>query len=271
MNRVFILGDIHGDFKPIRDFVTYMNSTYDKNKKLNPSDTLILLGDVGLNFFFNHRDKEIKKKLGKYNLTYFCIRGNHEQRPEILAEQNPEAWTVETYFGAPVWVEKEYPYIKYAADYVSIYYINGHKTLVIPGAYSVDKYIRLQNNWSWFEHEQLTPNEMFAGTRLAVSDSFDLVLSHTCPIQYEPTDLFLSCVDQSKVDKSMERWMGKLEREMDYKLWLFGHYHKYRVIVDDLSSNDVIMLFNDVVFDLDKYFELNSPYLASIHFHKEVK
>ena len=65
--------------------------------------------------------------------------------------------------------------------------------------------------------------------------------------------------------------MGKLEREMDYKLWLFGHYHKYRVIVDDLSSNDVIMLFNDVVFDLDKYFELNSPYLASIHFHKEVK
>ena len=30
-----------------------------------PDNTLILLGDAGLNFFFNHRDKEIKKKLEK--------------------------------------------------------------------------------------------------------------------------------------------------------------------------------------------------------------
>jgi len=267
MNRVFVLGDIHGDFKPIRDFATYMNSTYDEKKKIDPSDTMILLGDAGLNFFFNHRDTEIKKKLGKYNLTYFVIRGNHEQRPEILAEQNPDGWAVETYFGGPVWVEKEFPYIKYAADFVSVYYIHGHKTLVIPGAYSVDKWHRLQNGWSWFEQEQLNPQEMLAGEQLALMDHYDIVLSHTCPIQYEPTDLFLGCVDQTMVDKSMERWMGKLERQMDYKLWLFGHYHQYRVVVDNVLGGDVMMLFNDIALDLDEYFKENSPYLASIEFH----
>ena len=46
--------------------------------------------------------------------------------------------------------------------------------------------------------------KMAAGVVLAQSDSYDLVLSHTCPIIYEPTDLFLFVVDQSTVDKTTE-------------------------------------------------------------------
>ena len=52
------------------------------------------------------------------------------------------------------------------------------KTLVLPGAYSVDKYVRLANNWSWFPQEQCNEEEMAAGVALAQSDSYDLVLSH---------------------------------------------------------------------------------------------
>ncbi len=32
----------------------------------------------------------------------------------------------------------------------------------------------------------------------------DIVLSHTCPLRYEPTEVFLPFIDQSKVDKSTE-------------------------------------------------------------------
>ena len=65
-----------------------------------------------------------------------------------------------------VYVENEYPYIKYAYDKPAVYNINGYQTLVLPGAYSVDKYVRLQNGWSWFEQELPTEEEMNDGIKI---------------------------------------------------------------------------------------------------------
>ena len=269
MNRVFILGDIHGQFQPIRNFQVYMNSTYDETKKLDKSDTLILLGEFGANFFFNHRDIEFKSKLGQYNLTYFVIRGNHEERPSNCYRKDPDKWRLEEYFGGSVYVEKNYPYIKYAADMPFQYNIHGHSVLTIPGAYSVDKYHRLQNNWSWFSEEQLSEQEMDIGRMMIKAcPQWDIVLSHTCPVIYEPTDLFLGAVDQSMVDKTMERYLGEIENNIDYKVWLWGHYHSTR-IYPTVDNRDKIMLFDNIVFDLDKYFETNNPYTALINFHRK--
>lgn len=271
MNKVFLLGDVHGHFQPIRDFYTYMNTSFNKDEKLNDSDTLILLGDFGANFFFNNRDIEFKNKLGQYNLTYFVIRGNHEERPSICYMNNPDKWHLEEYFDGTVFVENDYPYIKYAADTPFSYNINGYSTLVIPGAYSVDKYYRLQNNRSWFSKEQLTEQEMEIGKMMIKACSqWDIVLSHTCPIIYEPTDLFLSSINQSTVDKTMERYLGEIENNINYKIWLWGHYHANR-IYPKTNEKDKVMLFNTTAFDLNKYFEANNPYEALINFHKEEK
>lgn len=57
-------------------------------------------------------------------------------------------------------VEVSYPHIKYASDRAALYTIADQLTLVIPGAYSVDKYYRLQMGWNWFPGEQLTALEM---------------------------------------------------------------------------------------------------------------
>lgn len=258
MGRVFAMGDIHGSWKPIRDLQTYLNSS----KPLNEQDTIILLGDVGANFFFNHRDVEFKEKLGKYKCTYFVIRGNHEQRPSICAEEAPEDWTTEIFWGNTVYVEKKYPYIKYALDAPARYSVYHRSIMVFPGAYSVDKQLRLQNDWSWFEREQLDEDEMQLGRDMVgYFGGCDLVLSHTCPICYEPTDLFLSVVDQSTVDKSMERYLGEIEYHLDYKLWLWGHYHANRVY-PNTDGRDRVMLFNDCVMDLTKYFDPYEPQSA---------
>jgi len=252
MKRAFLLGDLHGDFRYIRNF--YQRMPYTLNKTEN---TLILLGDFGGNFFFNHRDIEFKTKLGRYPFTYFVIRGNHEERPSLCMENNPDKWHIEEYWGNEVYVENDYPYIKYALDEVAIYNaeteVGSYRTLVIPGAYSVDKYRRLQLGWSWFAAEQLTEEEMERGKALIERNpAFDLVLSHTCPIIYEPTDLFLSVVDQSMVDKSMERYLGEIEYSLDYRAWCWGHYHQFR----DYPRTDGrfrTMLFNDYALDLDEY------------------
>ena len=267
MNRVFLMGDVHGRFQPIRDFVTYMNSTLDPMKRLDSSDTLILLGDFGGNFFFNYRDDDFKTKLGKYNLTYFVVRGNHEARPSKRMEESPQDWHYENYFGNSVMVENKYPYIKYAMDEPRQYYIYGHSTLIIPGAYSVDKFFRIKNGWSWFEDEQLTDAEMDLGRELITAyPNWDIVLSHTCPVNYEPTDLFLSSVDQSMVDKTMERYLGEIEYRINYKLWAWGHYHANR-IYPKVDDSDRLMLFNTAVLDLDKYFLTDSINDSLINLH----
>lgn len=241
--RIWAMADIHGSYTPIENFWRRNKDNIDFSSK---TDCLILLGDVGTNYFLNYRDQKFKEKLLKYPFTYFCIRGNHEQRPSLLAQIDIEKWTMEKFFENDVYVEKKYPEIKYALDEVAIYNILGenfsYKTLVLPGAYSVDKYYRLANNWNWFETEQLSTKEMEKGRDLIKNNNnFDLVLSHTCPIAYEPTDLFLSVVDQSTVDKTMERYLGEIEYNITYKIWLWGHYHHYR-IYPQYQNSQCIML-----------------------------
>lgn len=244
--KIYFTGDIHGNFKAIRSIV-------ERNPELkNDENLLICLGDFGANFFKNHRDDGFKKKIGSYPFTYFVIRGNHEERPSNMMKDNPNDWCLETFLGNIVYVEKKYPYIKYAGDGAGIYSIpfgnDFLKTLVLPGAYSVDKYHRIKNGWSWFPEEQMSENEMAAAERMCElhKNKFDLILSHTCPVQYEPTDLFLSVVDQSMVDKTMERFLGRIERKVDYKYFLWGHYHQDRIY----PTGKQIMLFQSIL-DLD--------------------
>ncbi len=275
--HVYLLADIHGNFRPVRDFYQ-RNPQIAKAAARHEKNILILLGDTGLNYFFNHRDEELKKALGRYPFVYFAIRGNHEQRPSILANENLNKWHKEPFWDWEVWVENNYPYIKYAMDYVAFYNIPyeieyccpenpedddigiplKYRTIVIPGAYSVDKYHRLQMGWSWFPEEQLSKSEMEAGKSLLNSIKWqcDLVLSHTCPIIYEPTDLFLSMVNQSMVDKTMERYLGEIEYKLNYKLWAFGHYHKFReyprnIEIPSFKDPRQIMLFNDYAVELE--------------------
>lgn len=282
VNKVFVLGDIHGRWQTVRDFCAINNIKNEDNT------TLILLGDAGINYFLgggNHRDEDAKKKLCGYPLTYFVIRGNHEERPSICAAKNPDKWHTEEFWGNTVYVENEYPNIKYALDEAAFYYIPGdmrnidknitenvikrYATLVIPGAYSVDKHYRLANGWSWFEKEQLSDEEQLRCLQLVEQfPEVDIVLSHTCPIIFEPTDLFLSCIDQSMVDKRMERFLGRVEYEINYRAWMWGHYHAFR----DYPRTDgrkKLMLYDNYAVNLVDYIENEEFEKYETHYCRE--
>lgn len=279
--KVYVMGDIHGRFQPVRDF--WLRAKLQQKMTNSKEDqVLILLGDAGLNYFFNERDDKLKEKLGSYPFTYFVIRGNHEERPSNCMEKSPDKWTVEEFWGGKVYVEKEYPYIKYAEDGPEIYHIpyveipaclrdddeygniehedlvSTYRTLVLPGAYSVDKQYRLAMGYSWFEDEQMFEYERDWGRCLVnMAKSCDLVLSHTCPCIYEPTDLFLPMVDQSMVDKTMERYLGEIEFTLDYKAWMWGHYHAYRDY-PRADGRKKLMLFQEAV-NLDQFMNEEVP------------
>lgn len=293
-NRIWVLGDIHGRWQTVRDFCLANNIK--KNWRFG-DNVLILLGDAGLNYFLgggNHRDEDTKKKLSGYPLTYFVIRGNHEERPSICAAKNPDKWHTEEFWGNTVYVENEYPNIKYALDEAALYripYIEEpyylrddredtgdiewenlileYNALVIPGAYSVDKHYRLANGWSWFEKEQLSDEEQLRCLQLVEQfPEVDIVLSHTCPIIFEPTDLFLSCIDQSMVDKRMERFLGRVEYEINYRAWMWGHYHAFR----DYPRTDgrkKLMLYDNYAVNLVDYIENEEFEKYETHYCRE--
>lgn len=56
-------------------------------------------------------------------------------------------------------------------------------------------------------------------------NKFDVVISHTCPLRYEPIEVFLTQIDQSTVDDGTEKWLDSIENRIDYIAWYCGHWH----------------------------------------------
>lgn len=224
--KFILTGDTHGQVETrIKNIVRNMN--IDINEPIG----VIILGDTGLNFYLNKTDEENKKKLAQYGFYIYCVRGNHEERPENL---NYQLFYDENVQGE-VYLDPINNSIRYFKD-GNVYNLEGHRTLVIGGAYSVDKWYRLRRAammessfTGWFKDEQLSIEEMKNITNQVNDQSYDFILSHTCPISWEPIDLFINVVDQSKVDKSMEIWLDAIKFTFSWKIWCFGHYHADRL------------------------------------------
>ena len=210
---IYYTGDIHGD---PREIVAFCNG-----KELTEQDTLILLGDVGANYFLSRRDTELKEILNALKPTILCIHGNHEIRPANIPSYQTEKWN-----GGTVWAEKEYPRLLFAAD-GEVFDLEGIRHLVIGGAYSVDKFYRLARGYGWWPDEQPSKEirDKVGRTLDACGWRVDTVVSHTCPYQYEPREAFLPMIDQSKVDSSSEEWLEEIERRLNYDHWFCGHWH----------------------------------------------
>lgn len=225
---IFVTGDTHGEFQRVK--------TLCEKAHTDQNDTLIILGDAGLNYYGGKRDRIRKTLVAAFPITLFCIHGNHEMRPESLPGYEKKEW-----HGGTVLFEPEFPSILFAVD-GEIYDFEGKSTLVIGGAYSVDKEYRLSRGYGWWPDEQPS-----SATKQLVEEvldkrgwTVDVVLSHTAPIKYEPREVFLPFIDQSKVDKSTEQWLGDVESKLSYGKWYCGHYHIAK------SIDRMIFMFEDI-------------------------
>ena len=226
---IYITGDTHREF--------YRLHNIEKN------NMLIILGDAGINYYLDERDKILKEQLNSYNIKLFCVQGNHEERPE-----NISTYKEIDMFGGKVFIEEEYPNLIFAKN-GELYDIDNKKVLVIGGAYSVDKNYRIIYGYPWFKDEQLSKEEMNNILNKYKGQNIDIVLSHTCPLKYEPTEVFMKCIDQSDVDKSMEKFLDKVEESIDYDKWYCGHYHTEKKI-DKLE----FMFGRIKVFNKDEFY-----------------
>ena len=215
---IYITGDKHADFYEVCCFC--------KKEKTNISDLMIILGDAGINYFNDSRDYKLKKELSECKITFFCVHGNHEERPEKI-----KTYKTKEFHNGIVYYEEEYPNILFAKD-GEIYNLNNKSVLVIGGAYSVDKEYRIKYGYCWYETEQ--PDDDIKKRVFEViknnNNDIDIVLSHTCPYKYMPREVFMSGVDQSKVDYSTEKFLDEVEKNLNYKKWYCGHFHTEKQI-----------------------------------------
>ena len=208
---IYFTGDIHGVVDGVVNFVNKVHPSTD--------DVIVLLGDVGANYYNDQRDNLLKAFLNDLGTVFLCIHGNHERRPTTIPGYVETEW-----HGGRAWVQPEYPNLIFAKD-GEIYTLNGLRYLVIGGAYSVDKYYRLSRGWGWWPDEQPSKEIKAYVEQQIQSKSFDIILSHTCPFKYEPTEMFLGVIDRRTVDDSTERWLDTIEDAGKYKAWFCGHWH----------------------------------------------
>lgn len=138
---IYITGDCHGEFAKIQRFCRAMKTTRE--------DTMIILGDAGINISNGLRDLRKKQMLAQLPITLFCIHGNHEMRPTRVVKVDQwggrtdrKAYRLKDWHGGRVYVESAFPSILFARD-GEVYDLDGTATLVIGGAYSPNKPMRL--------------------------------------------------------------------------------------------------------------------------------
>lgn len=227
---IYITGDTHGNFRRIKNFCFNKAST-------TYNDILIILGDAGINYFLDERDTYIKELIDALPITLFCIHGNHEIRPEHISSYKEMQWN-----NGSVFVEDLHPNILFAKD-GETYDIDGIKTFVCGGAYSVDKYYRIQNNMLWVPDEQPSDKIKAMCEQKLYENKWDVdvILTHTCPDKYTPRETFLPFIKQDTVDRSTEYWLDYIEDMTHYKKWYCGHFHT------DKTIDKMRFLFEDIV------------------------
>lgn len=263
---VYVTGDTHGRFDHLYNL--------QKDDFFKKEDILIILGDSGINYYCHqiYKDtgkpvkqillqepelneniiykeegtaKTIKKTLKQIlPCTIFCIHGNHEARANKVKGYKEKEWN-----GGMVYYQPGFENLLFAKD-GEIYDIEGKKYIAIGGAYSVDKEYRILLRYNWFPDEQPSDESKERVEKKLEENNWKIhgVLSHTCPYNYEPRELFLAQVDQSKVDESTERWLQTIDDRLDYNVWYFGHFHGYKQIdtSTDTRKSTMTMLFHEM-------------------------
>lgn len=160
----YITGDTHRNFDRIRRFSEELGTTKD--------DVLIILGDAEINRNGDNSDRALKKELAGFPLTFFCIQGDSEKRPEEISSYREERWN-----GGTVYVEPDYPNLLFAKD-GEVFDLDGKKTLVIGRSGEMPE------------------------------RKVDAVLSHTAPLKYVPEDAIRQDL---KTERGLDAIEEKLE------------------------------------------------------------
>lgn len=203
MRNIFC-GDIHGELRQLAFEVGVRRGIRDAN--------VIVLGDFGVGFgrphSMEHQYERVRKRLEKYNLIIWTVRGNHDD---------------------PEWFDGTHDFerLHFLPDY-SITNIGGYSVYAIGGAISTDRKWRLEKQKKmktriWWPEEGVVKKDDGFPTKV------DVIISHTAPIQFAPIPSRYDDMDLDLFEEILEerRYLGTLVQEINWKRWFYGHFHEH--------------------------------------------
>lgn len=235
---IYVIADIHGSTTCLKTII--------ENSKVNltKDDFVIIAGDAGLTYG-PFTIGSLKKYMKDFPCTWIIMRGNHDTRYWRDYFKN-DRWEVDGNY----LYQKKYPNIKYVKDEGSVENIQGYNFLFVPGCYSIDKYIRLENDLPYEEEEELTDEELKDIIDYVQKDydDIDFVIGHTFPRKLEPyiKDLFIPTVVQDFVSKRTENALDEIMHYINsgkkFKHYFGGHFHDDRELATKYT-----MVFNKML------------------------
>ena len=242
--RIFICADIHGDSYVIKNIINQIDNP-------QSNDIIIVAGDAGFEYG-DYNMGAAKRAAKRFPGKWIIMRGNHDNC-YMKDHKNDKGWSfiqddIDTFI-----YQNKYSNIWYINDNGGIYTIGDYNFLFLPGAYSVDKYYRLRNGYPYNPDEQLDPEVMDELYDIVCdwnNQNFpiDYVIGHTFPKRLEIyySDLFISSIDQSSVDKKTENWLDIMsyifEKNPSFKQYYAGHFHDERKL-----KNKYIMVYQNPI------------------------
>lgn len=259
---IYLTGDTHRNFDRIFKFCDKFETTKD--------DLMIILGDAGINYYGGKSDLKLKQRLSKLPITLMCVRGNHEMRPTakmgyrnnyISTREYAGNFLVQPEFPSLLFADDgEYYWLydwkalviggAYSVDkgFRAVWYHGWDATTserTWPKEWDdKDELWKVQQqhrafkgSW-WFPDEQLDCYERQSimedlRQRMSGDDNIykpNLILSHTVPYRHVPREMFLSGIDQSKVDNTMEYWLNDVQTVVGESTpWYAGHWHTDKI------------------------------------------
>ena len=200
----------------------------------------IILGDAGFLWPGNIKTDDFNfKVLANRPFPILAVIGNHE--PILGMTDIPEA---DIGIGETVYVvKKEKPFVAYLKR-GKIYTIEKYKFLVLGGALSIDKDMRIPNR-SWWEQEYWSEEETESIFKLLKRNkSFDYVLTHTGPnnINKAITSLKRAYYFPKFYDE-VAALNEDIDRQITCKQWFCGHWHLDAHFYDNATKKSYQYLY----------------------------
>lgn len=182
---------------------------FEKIKRNTDCDYIVVLGDFG---FTNSNLIKLNEFLKENNKKILFVDGNHENYKKLKRIKEVEM------FGGKVGVYAKNIYWLKRGE---VYEMNNKKILVFGGAFSIDRFCRIENI-SWFKEEEYSKKdyENLYNNIIVNNYEVDYVFSHDCPLSIGKQ--IHKC--ELKENKTAQLLEG-VSKICNFKKWFFGHHH----------------------------------------------
>jgi hypothetical protein len=203
----------------------------------------IILGDGGFLWPGNQRaDAYNFQVLSRRPFPVLCVIGNHEPMLGMIDDLEE----VDIGIGEKVYSISKDPFTAYLKR-GKVYIIDGFKFLVLGGALSIDKDMRIPGI-SWWEKEYWTEYEKADLFKLLRQDSsFDFVLSHTGPNSINKEVFRHDALSMDKFSDKVADLNDTIDDMISCRQWWCGHWHRDKYHYSEHKKRGYQYLYYDTM------------------------